>query len=90
MRSNAETVTELCKRHVNTLKDAVGAYPRICECESRSTLPAELDQTVETLTSCVTLMACYFSGYLIISTVNSTTNDTVGNVSWAWKVFSIR
>jgi len=51
MRFNAETVTELCK-HVNTLKDAVlGPIQEFASANPGSTLPAELDRTVETLTS---------------------------------------
>ena len=53
MRSNSETVTELCK-HVNTLKDAVlGPINEYSSVNSGSTLPPELDQTVEALTSYV-------------------------------------
>ncbi len=72
MHSNAETVTELCE-HVNTLKDAVlGPIQKYSSANSGSTLPPDLNQTVETLTEYVyRLWPVIFLGHLIHSTVSS-------------------
>ena len=63
---------ELCK-HVNTLKDAIlGPIQEYLSTNPGSTLPPELDQMVETLTSYVQHLWCVnFSGHLIFSTVSS-------------------
>jgi len=56
MKSNTETVDEL-RKHVNTLKDAVLEPIReYARTDGASTMPPELDRTVQTLVSYVTFI----------------------------------